>query len=252
MTYDLMNAQYELLTRRESLPPSPVAVAELVTAVTKPTPAPIVIEPIDQKVPPRVTLAQLDQYHPLIKQAVAMCYRWWDEKQNGRDYASIVLTGPYGCGKTHIALSLLWSIALTLDDNTPVSPVGRFFKATDLLMKMNPTKTDFGGYDVPRPCDFIGYVPILVIDDIGTEQRLPFITGNDQSGEIEARYYRVIDYCYNQNISVIITCNTSLEKLARIIGGRAWDRLQQMAPKGFMMDLAGVPSWRQRQSGRAQ
>jgi asparagine synthetase B (glutamine-hydrolysing) len=82
------------------------------------------------------------------------------------------------------------------------------------------------------------------------EQRLPFITGNDQDGEIAARYYRVIDYCYSKNISVIITCNTSLKELARIIGGRAWDRLQQMAPRGFMMDLAGVPSWRQMQSGR--
>jgi len=247
--YDLMTAQNILMDRRRNLPPAPIAVAELVTAVSEPAPA-ADIEEISPQAPPRVTLAQLDRHHPLITQAIEMCYRWRDEKQNGRNYASIVLTGPYGSGKTHIALALLWSMALTLDSGEPVAPAGRFFKATDLLMKMNPTKTDYGSYDIPRPSDFIGYVPILVIDDIGTEQRLPFITGNDQDGEIAARYYRVIDYCYSKNISVIITCNTSLKELARIIGGRAWDRLQQMAPRGFMMDLAGVPSWRQMQSGR--
>lgn len=247
--YQLQNAQLDLMRRREALPPAPAPIADVVeTAVSLPW-----SEASDTEIErsaQRVTLAQLDQSHPLIKAAVAMCYRWRDEKQNGRDYASVVLTGPYGSGKTHIALALLWSIVLELDNGQAVAPVGKFFKATDLLMKMNPTRSDWGGYDVPRPADFIGQVPIVVIDDIGTEQRLPFITGNDQAGEIQARYYRVIDYCYMHNISIVATCNTSLSQLETIVGGRAWDRLCQMAPKGFMMDLTGVPSWRRLQSGR--
>lgn len=199
----------------------------------------------------RVTLGDLQITHPKLKQAVDMCHAWKQRKMEGYTNASLVLVGPYGTGKTHIAKSILWSICYTLDDGTAVAPSGKFFEATDLIMKLSPTRNDWGGSDVPRPADFIGDAPILVIDDIGTEQTIPFIKAEEQETERQNRYFRVINYCYQYNISLVITGNVKITGIVDVIGGRAWDRLCEMAPRGFMMDLTGVQSWRQKSSGRA-
>jgi DNA replication protein DnaC len=209
-------------------------------------PPPIVARPLQHP----VKLSELDVSHTLVKGAVDMCKRWAKRMRRGETGASMVLVGPYGTGKTHIARAVLWSICLTIEGGVPVSPAGKFFHATDLMQKLNPTRTDWGGFDIPLPSTFIGTAPIVVIDDVGSEQTIPFIKAEDQTTERQARYFRVIDYCYTFNIAVVITSNLSIRQLEKHLGGRAWDRLCQMAPTGFMFDLSGVPSWRQKESGR--
>jgi hypothetical protein len=115
---------------------------------------------------------------------------------------------------------------------------------------MNPTRNDYGMMDTPRPASFIGNAPMIVIDDVGTEQSIPFIKAEEQAAEIQARYFRVIDYCYQWQITIVMTSNLSIKQLEKYLGPRNWDRLGQMAPAGFMIDLAGVSSWRQKESGR--
>lgn len=198
----------------------------------------------------RATLKELDTSHATMKAAVDIVYKWADRKRAGHDDASIVLCGPVGTGKTHIARAVLWSIPLATDDGQPVAPAGKFFHAGDLLLKFSPISTSWGGTEVPRPADIMGQAPIVVIDDIGTEGTIPFVKAEDQEGERQARYFRAIDYCYTWRISLVITSNLSISQLAQHIGPRCWDRLGQMAPKGFMFDLTGVPSWRQKASGR--
>lgn len=198
----------------------------------------------------RASVTELDTRHPLVKAAVDMAYKWRDRMQAGDTGASMVLVGPYGTGKTHIARAVLWSICLTDDDGQRVAPAGRFYHASDLLLKLSPTRTDWGGTETPRPSEFIGTAPIVVIDDVGSEQAIPFIKAEDQLAEIQARYFRVIDYCYTFNVAVIITSNLSLAQLKDHLGGRSWDRLSEMAPAGFMFDMTGVESWRRLQSGR--
>jgi DNA replication protein DnaC len=200
----------------------------------------------------RATLAELDTSHPTMKAAVAMVRAWADRKTSGHQDASLVLVGPYGTGKTHIARAVLWSISYTVEDGTAIAPAGRFFHASDLMLKLAPTNTDWGGQQVVRPSEFIGNAPIVVIDDIGSEGVIPFIgvDSDKQAAERQARYFRVIDNCYQWNISLVITSNLSIAQLEQHLGGRCWDRLCEMAPKGFMFDLTGVPSWRQKVSGR--
>jgi DNA replication protein DnaC len=72
-----------------------------------------------------------------------------------------------------------------------------------------------------------------------------------QEYEIQNRYFKVIDYCYTYQISIVMTSNLSADALRRHIGERSWSRLQKMAPKGFMRDLSGVPDYRLREGGRA-
>jgi hypothetical protein len=138
-------------------------------------------------------------------------------------------------------------------------PAGRFFMANELLMMLAPTDGDFGMSHTPRVPGLIGYPPLVVIDDVGGQQTLQYISqqnkGYFQEREIEARYFRFINHCYDYQISVIITTNLSLAgghgcDLAKHIGGRAWDRLCQMAPAGYMIGMGNVPSWRVKAGGR--
>ena len=248
---DLQKANAELL-KRQSGTVAPKHVGEVTTAVAQVS----AYEHIPERKPERrgrvikrATLKELDITNPLFSGAVEMVYRWRDRKQDGYTDASMVLCGPVGTGKTHIARAVLWSIAHTFEGE-PIAPVGKFYTASDLLLKLSPTKTEWGGSEVPQPSTFIGGVPIIVIDDIGSEQVIPFIKPEAMVAETHARYFRVIDYCYQWRISLVITSNLSIHQLEQHLGARCWDRLCEMAPKGFMYDLTGVPSWRQKESGR--
>lgn len=190
----------------------------------------------------RVTLASLKQHHQLVKGVIGKCHEWAERKRAGILDASMILVGPVGTGKTHIAKALLWSIYTQLEDGTPVAPCGRFYEANDIIQRLDSQTRP--GHMIPNDC------PIVVIDDVGSEQHLPYISEMGQETEIKRRYFAIIDYCYNWQISIVITSNLSLPGLEAHIGPRAWSRLQEMAPSGFMFDLSGVPDYRRQRSGR--
>lgn len=214
----------------------------------------------------RVTLSQLDAgHHPLVDTAVKAAYRWLDRKR-GYPAASLVLVASqvkrpdgtadinrtgYGCGKTHIARAIMWAQYIAREDGVPVAPCGRFFMARDLIELLrgnSPAEL------VPRPSivdgSIVGGAHAVVIDDVGTEGVLQFISKEAQTAELHARYFEVVNYCYTAGISVIITANMTLDQLATHLGGRCWSRLLEMAPAGFMIDLTGVPDYRRKGSGR--
>lgn len=211
----------------------------------------------DPKVPQRASLDELDESHPAVANAIATARRWAQRKRDGYTDASMVFSGPYGTGKTHIARAILWSIVDTPDGYADLAvPAGWFYLANDLLQRMAPHQDKETGMIVmPRSSNLTGSAPLVVIDDVGGQQTLPFIAAADQESELHARWFRFIDHCYKLQISVIMTTNLSIggheSELARHLGGRAWDRLCEMAPAGFMVGLEGVPSWRVRQGGRS-
>ena len=213
--------------------------------------------PVNMKVPKQATLAELDTSNELVAFAVQQARAWAKRKRGGYLDASMILSGPYGTGKTHIAKAILWSMRDTPDEypNAAV-PAGRFYLANDLLLRLSPTRDKATGVlNMPRPSALIGTAPIVVIDDVGGQQIIPYVAKEDQEYERHARYFLFVDKCYSEQVSLIITTNLSIVELqdsqfAKHIGGRAFDRLQEMAPVGFMVGLDDVPSWRQKVGGR--
>lgn len=210
------------------------------------------------RIPVRKKLSDLDiSWHPRVKVAVDAAREWAARRRSHPNAALILLseavrdgdgnvdierTG-YGCGKTHIAEACMWVESFFDGDGDPVAPAGRFFLAARILSNLA------GAVDAAVE---IGTAKIIVIDEVGDEGFLPFIKqdAESQAFERQARYRALIDFCYKNGVSVVITSNLSAEGLAAHIGGRAWDRLMQMAPVGFIVNMTGVPSWRLKESGR--
>lgn len=240
----------------------------------------------DEKMPERATLDQLDvNHHPLVSTAVAAARQWQRTRQaQAREYrerfnipldanlpyyepanSSLVLVATqattnkggkavkdeartgYGCGKTHVARSVLWSIFLSRDDGTPMAPAGAFFEANRLILELD---ADERGRYVET---MLRNKPLIVIDDVGnrgTEQEIPHVAASRQIPERQARYYSVINYCYEHGIGVVITSNMTFGELREHVGGRAYSRLAEMAPKGQWVDMTGVPDYRLKKGGR--
>ena len=214
------------------------------------------MEPIETQIK-RFKLDDLDISDERIAYAVKQARAWAARKRDGYMDASLILSGPFGTGKTHIAKAILWSIVDEVPGH-PMSavPAGKFYLANDLLLRMGAVQDKATGIISPvRTSTLVGTAPIVVIDDVGGQQIIPFVAGPDQDNERTARFFRFVDYCYTDMVSLIITTNLSIagfdkSELAQHVGGRAFDRLAEMAPKGFMIGLDGVQSWRVKEGGR--
>jgi DNA replication protein DnaC len=189
-----------------------------------------------------ITLDTLDTKSLGVKRAVTAA-KQWSRRKLGVPDASMVIVGPVGTGKTHIALSMLWSRCMAVDGE-PVCYLGKFYIANDLIQ-------DLGDEEKSLVMLIPGDCPILVLDDVGSERQIAYI-GDESRQVIERRrrYFSIINHCYVNRISVIITSNLSLVDLEQHIGGRSWSRLQEMCPQGFMIAMGGVPDWRRKRSGR--
>lgn len=206
-------------------------------------------EPEDQKEIEPVTLTTLDTSHEMVKEAVAAARRWQRRKRT-HPRASLVLTATHtdqrstgkGVGKTHIARAIFWSERyVSLDTGEVVGSANKFYEADDIVSRLNDKETMY---------QIVGSSPVLVIDDVGTEKTLKYISAAEQKHEMASIYFQIVNYCYVKNISLVLTANLSLDELAQHVGGRAWSRLLEMAPGGQMLDLTGVPDYRRLKGGR--
>lgn len=279
MTNDpLALAQQRLLAHRRELKtekqPRPIGDIQVIpeeydtqdypNRTTPNSPRPFQDAPDDKpaRVMERVWIGDLDTSDKRVKHAVDMCFAWAKRKREHKQLdASIIFVGPPGVGKTHCARALWWSICdfvADLDENGDpvwVQPAGRFFMSNDLITELGQVVDPVTGLATQaRAATIIGTAPLIVIDDVGAEQTIPFVAAVDQLTELHNRFFKVIDYCYNAKISVIITSNLTFPDLATRLGKRSFSRLAAMAPRteagSFMVDLFGVEDYRMKESGR--
>jgi hypothetical protein len=255
-TFSLLQAQQDLNARRPK-PNGPRPIAAIAQTAVSAPPASIE-EPRPDRTVPLARLGELEtDGRPLLLTAIKAARAWQRRRReqiaNGQPAnASLVLlatavpgdrnrTG-YGCGKTHIARACLWSEAYMVGE-TPIAPAGRFFLAADILARLDGET---------RASDEVGDAPVIVVDDVGAEGVLRYVRQDDatQTAERHARYFKLLDYCCTAGSGVIITGNLQPDALAAHIGGRAWSRLMQMAPAGYIVDLTGTPDYRRASSGR--
>ena len=101
----------------------------------------------------------------------------------------LVLTGRYGCGKTHLAAAIANKRMM---DGQPAL----FIVVPDLLDHLRATFSPASQVRFDRRFEEVRIAPLLVLDDLGTESASPWA---------QEKLYQLFNYRYNAHLPTVIT-----------------------------------------------
>lgn len=132
---------------------------------------------------------------------------------------SLLLFGPAGTGKTHLAIAILAELARQRRLYDPVYGRlrGRFEVVPELLDELRESVRFPQAGDPLRP---LFDVPLLVLDDLGTEQPTEWVVD---------RLYVLINRRYNAQLATVVTSNYRPKQLEQRGYGRMVSRLMEDA-----------------------
>jgi DNA replication protein DnaC len=119
----------------------------------------------------------------------------------------LLLTGTYGCGKTHLAAAIANQC---LAHGKPVL----FLNTPDLLDYLRETYAPSAASTYSERFDEIRTAPLLVLDDLGTE--------SPTNWAIE-KLYQILNYRYNARLPTVITTNRELKDIDQRVASRLSD-----------------------------
>ena len=138
---------------------------------------------------------------------------------------SVVLAGPSGVGKTHLAAAIL-------NRSLSFSKTGLFFPFVSLLTDLkNSFESDSTGMIIKA----LRTVDCLVLDDVGQEM---------QTNYSSERLFEIVDYRYNRYKQLVVTTNClNWEALEKRIGERGPYIVRRLKSMGSLI-LINVPEFR--------
>ncbi len=164
-----------------------------------------------------------------LRVAKEKVYQWYAN----RSTAGLMLTGGYGCGKSHIIRAVIHAYG-----TQGVSVA--FYTEPDLVAIL----TDRGESSLPvrTKCRTSA---VLVIDDIGSRE---FNRSSEWvKHQLEGFYFQILEYRANEGKASLFSTNYRFSELEQVVGGRAYDRIHQIiGNRGNVVGLWDVPSYRRR------
>ncbi len=109
----------------------------------------------------------------------------------------LVLTGPYGSGKTHLAAAVA---NFRASQGQPVT----FVVVPDLLDHLRATFNPSSDTSYDRRFEQIRSAPVLILDDLGTQAMTPWV---------KEKLYQLFNYRYNAALPTVITTADPLEDI---------------------------------------
>lgn len=136
----------------------------------------------------------------------------WDQWQERRQ--SLFLYGPFGTGKTGLAVGLLKRfMGESLD-------VGLFITVPSLLDRIRRTYSDDAEATEHEVLDLVKSVPFLVLDDLGAERVTDWVA---------ERLFVIINHRHDEDLQTVFTSNLTPEQLGNHIGERTTWRVIEMS-----------------------
>ncbi len=143
----------------------------------------------------------------------------------------LVLTGTFGCGKTHLAAAIANTRQL---QGEPVM----FVTAPDLLDHLRATFSPDSAVSYDRLFNDVRNVPLLIIDDLGVENASPWA---------REKLFQIIDHRYRAKLATVFTMSKTLDEIDARLASRMGD------PARSVVLAITAPSYRgQKPSGAAQ
>jgi DNA replication protein DnaC len=119
----------------------------------------------------------------------------------------LLILGRYGCGKTHLAAAVA-NQAVNLGVPT------LFLTVPDLLDWLRFSYSNDSNSDFETRFDEIRNIPLLVMDDFGTQNATPWA---------QEKLFQIINYRYINQLATVVTSNMNINDFEGRIGSRLMD-----------------------------
>jgi len=119
----------------------------------------------------------------------------------------LILTGSYGCGKTHLAAAIANSCS-------KAGHSALFVLVPDLLDHLRATFSPQSATSFDRRFDEVRRSPLLILDDLGIESATPWA---------REKLYQIFDYRYNARSPTVITTALRIEEIDPRLATRMLD-----------------------------
>jgi DNA replication protein DnaC len=159
------------------------------------------VESWEKRCPKRFAGATLDTLNENNLEDIT----YWRKALRSEPGTNLIISGPRGVGKTHIAYAVLRDQFLR--GKTVLA-----WQTVDLLDALRPG----GSENVSKVLRDLGSVELLLLDDVGATK------STDWTLE---RFTGLIDRRYRENLPTIVTTNLNQSETTDVIGLRAADRL---------------------------
>lgn len=137
--------------------------------------------------------------------------RFCNELQSNPKATGLMLVGPYGCGKTHLAASIVHRCA-------EFGIAGVFVVVPELLARIR-TSYRTGDGKAEAVIDMAKSAKLLILDDLGAEKA---------SEWVKEQLYMLVNYRYEHLLPTVVTTNCSGAELEQELGRRTLSRLVEM------------------------
>jgi len=119
----------------------------------------------------------------------------------------LVFTGPYGCGKTHLAAAIS-------NYRAEVASPPLFVVVPDLLDHLRSTFNPSSSVSLDHVFEDVRKTPLLILDDLGTQSTTPWA---------REKLYQLFNYRYNAELPTVITTAKFKEEMDERLRSRMED-----------------------------
>lgn len=137
-----------------------------------------------------------------LRMAYEMCRRYAEAPEGW-----LVLSGEYGCGKTHLAAAIA-------NYREEQGDTALFIVVPDLLDHLRATFNPNSPVSYDRRFDEIRSAPFLVLDDLGTESATPWA---------KEKLFQLVNYRYAARLPTVFTTTQSIEEIEPRLRSRMYD-----------------------------